>query len=106
VVVWLYRISLDNDYLSLEPEDAYDAKSAFIQRKAEDISSVIRRAPYSKVICTASHVYKFEERIADGFERQPHIHVFWYSRDYRVGTTGLLANFFGSRKFPGKQNIQ
>ena len=34
------------------------------------------------------------------------VHVFWYSRDYRVGTTGLLANFVGSRKFPGKQYIQ
>ncbi len=101
-----YSISLDNNYLSLEPEAAYDAKFAFIQRTADDLSSVIWRAPYSEVICTASHVYKFDERIADGFERQTHIHVFWYSRDYRVGTTGLLANFVGSRKLPGKQNIQ
>ena len=78
-----YSISLDNNYLSLEPEAAYDAKSAFIQRTADDLSSVIRRAPYSEVICTASHVYQFDLRIADGFERQPHIYVFWYSRDYR-----------------------
>ena len=34
-----YSISLDNNYLSLEPEAAYDAKSAFIQRTADDLSS-------------------------------------------------------------------
>ncbi len=96
-------MSLDNYYHKLETVAAYNAKSAFIQRTAIDLVSVVRRAPFSEVICIASHVYEYENRLRDGLERQPHIHVLWYSRDYKVGTTGLLQNFFSSRKFSGKQ---
>ena len=89
-----YGLSLDNYYHKLEPVAAYNAKSAFIQRTAIDLVSIVLRAPSSEVTCIASHIYEFDNRISDGFERQPHIHILWYSRDYKVGTTGLLQNFF------------
>jgi hypothetical protein len=98
-----YGLSLDNYYHKLETVAAYNAKSAFIQRTAIDLVSVVRRAPFSEVICIASHIYEYEDRLRDGLERQPHIHILWYSRDYKVGTTGLLQNFFSTRKFSGKQ---
>ncbi len=96
-----YSLSLDNYFQSLDPEAAYNAKSSYIQRTAVDLVSVLRRSAFSEVICTASHVYEYANRIKDGLE--PYLHVFWYSRDYKVGTTGLLVNFFNTRKFPGKQ---
>ncbi len=50
-------------------------------------------------------IYKNDNRISDGFERQPHIHFLWYSRDYKVGTKGLLKFFLSSRKFSGMQHF-
>ncbi len=100
-----YNLDLDRHFDNLSIEEAYIKKNEFIQSTTNDFCSILRRTPYAEVICIASHLYEFNDRLRDGYERQPHIHFFWYQRDYKLGTTGLIINFIRNRKFQGNEVI-
>jgi hypothetical protein len=99
---FFYSKQIDEFYGNLSEVIAYDAKSAFVQRTADDLRSSLRRTPIHEVITIASHVYEFGSSIRDdGGSKEPHIHVLWWSRNYSTGTTKILDDFFHSRKFRG-----
>lgn len=100
--IFFYGCELDKSLIQLSDAEAYTAKSKLIEDTAKSLVAEYRRRRSIYLICVATHTYTFEDRVAPcGSVREPHIHVLFFSKDYRNGTTGFLNNFFGSREFPG-----
>ena len=99
---FFYSHELDEQFLTYPEEEAYKKKNEYIIATSVELVAVTRRSPISEVGLIASHTYNWEDRFSDdGRQREPHIHVLFYQRDYTKGTSRLLQHFFRTRKFPG-----
>lgn len=99
---FFYSRALDDRYSHLSALEAYDSKSAFIQRTADELRLRLDKTPFHEVACVVSHVYEFKNSTRDdGSIKQPHIHVLWWQQHYIAGTTKLLDDFFANRRFGG-----
>ena len=101
--VFFYGLDLDTTVATESPEYAYRFKSALIERTAIDLVGQSRRLPHIEIICVMSHRYELHERFSDdGYQRESHVHVLYYTRHNTSGTHKFLDSFFTNRKFRGK----